>query len=78
MDLPTSEPALPPVNLAQALNYCRHGREVRDLTTEETFGAWVIWGRYACPDCGHVALDATNFEPHEATIAGKLLKISRR
>jgi hypothetical protein len=78
MDLPIPESDLRPVTLAHALNHCRHGHEVRDLTTEETFGAWVIWGRYACPECGHVALDATTFEPHEATIAGKRLKISRR
>ena len=78
MDLPISDSALRPVTLAHALNHCRHGREVRNLTTEETFGAWVIWGQYACPDCEHVALDATSFEPLEATIAGRRLKISRR
>jgi hypothetical protein len=78
MDLPISDSGLRPVALAHALNSCRHGREMRDLTTEETFGAWVIWGHYACPECVRVALDATNFEPHEAMIAGRRLKISRR
>ena len=78
MDLPIPESGAPPVEISYALNYCRHGREVRQLSTEETFGAWVIWGHYACPECGRIALDATTSEPREANLAGRRLEIRKR
>jgi hypothetical protein len=76
MDLPEDRPRS--VTLAHALNFCRHGREVGVLTSEETFGHWIIWGHYACPDCRQVALDVTTHEPSEATIGGRNLPIRKR
>jgi hypothetical protein len=78
MDLSTPEKAPGLVTLAQALNHCRHGQEVRHLTAEETGGQWIVWGHYACDACRRVALDAMSYEPTEATIAGRRLSIARR
>jgi hypothetical protein len=78
MDLSTPEKAPGLVTLAQALNHCRHGQEVRHLTAEETGGQWIVWGHYACDACRRVALDAMSYEPTEATIEGRRLSIARR
>ena len=66
------------ISLHHALNFCRHGHEVRDLSTQGALGHWVIWGHYACPQCQQVALDAIDEEPKVATIAGRRLQIARR
>jgi hypothetical protein len=78
MDLSTPENGPGFVTLAQALNLCRHGHEVRHLTAEETAGHWIVWGHYACHACRRVALDAMSYEPKEATIAGRRLAIGKR
>lgn len=78
MDLPLSESGPGLITLPHALNFCRHGHEVRHLTAEETFGHWIVWGHYACSDCRRVALEATSYEPKEATIAGRRLGIVKR
>jgi len=66
------------IQLNHALNFCRHGHEVRQLTVEEVLGHWIVWGHYACAHCSRVALDAYSHEPAEAEIAGRRLPILTR
>ncbi|MGE0159499.1 MAG: hypothetical protein AB7T31_08790 [Gemmatimonadales bacterium] len=77
MDLTFPESG-PPITLSHALSFCRHGREIRELSTEETYGHWVVWGHYACSECERVALDASTHEPTVALIAGRRLRVSKR
>ena len=78
MELPVPDNGPGLITLPHALNFCRHGGEVRHLSAEETYGHWIVWGHYACADCRRVALDATSYEPSEATIAGRRLGIAKR
>jgi hypothetical protein len=64
------------IRLNHALNFCRHGHELQDLSAQSALGHWIVWGHYACPHCKQVALDALDQEPpNAATIAGRLLPI---
>jgi len=77
MPVSTSPSKRTSVRLNEALNLCRHGHEVRNLSAQRGLGHWIVWGDYGCSECRQVALDAFPDEPAEATLAGRRLPIRR-
>jgi hypothetical protein len=65
----------PPIRLPNELDVCRHGRELRRLTTQESLGRWLVWGHYACGECSVVVLDHYEAMPGEARVAGRRMPI---
>ena len=66
------------VSIPHELNFCRHGQEVRRLTTHESLGRWIVWGHYACSHCRTMVFDHFEERPREALIAGRRLPVHPR
>jgi hypothetical protein len=66
---PTGGPAT--ITLPQDLNSCRHGKELRQLTTKPSLGRWFVWGHYACSECQILILDHFEAMPGEAQVGAR-------
>jgi hypothetical protein len=66
------------VSVPHELNYCRHGKEVRHITANESLGRWVVWGHYACEHCRTVAMDHFADLPEAVVVAGRRLAVHPR
>jgi hypothetical protein len=67
-----------PIVLPPELISCRHGMEIRHVTTHKSLSRWLLWGHYACPDCRTMILDHFTSPPMEVIIAGRLLLVHAR
>jgi hypothetical protein len=65
------------IQVPRDLDRCRHGHELEDTATEELGGGWIVWGRYACDNCGRVGLDHVQ-EPPDVILVGRRRMTPRR
>jgi len=67
-----------PLHLPMEANVCRHGKELRRLTTYESVGSWLIWGHYACPECPIEVLHHSDLQLSQVTVGGRTMEVHPR